>query len=202
MENFDKIISSLYNNYLLRDFAGKIIPGSTVSICFIYLFYPDMFNAILHNSNSYLISLYYVFFAWIIGIAVESASFTRWRSYLRKKEEDPTKENEKNASHSEVEFMKVATDRDKSKYERLYVIEKAARTSAVSIIFCVIFACIHKFFMPMVSPGYVCPDMFNFIILLLFSLYISFELFNSRKNSKRHLENHIQAVMKSADREL
>ncbi len=124
MEAFAAIFKELYTSFLLRDFAGKIVPG-----CFLFLSYSLLFISqpreifkIIGGKIS-LVSIFLIAgFSWIIILGIQSlAELTHiWQYY-------PSDAGPEMAVQTDViaQFMQIACPEDHQQYERFVVIKEA-----------------------------------------------------------------------------
>jgi hypothetical protein len=122
MEALAAVFKELYTSFLLRDFAGKIVPG-----CFLLLSYSALFvhPGEIIKSITGKISLVSVFliagFAWTIVLGLQSlAELVRiWNYY-------PSAAGAEMTVQAQVaRFLQLACPEDRQQYERYVVIKEA-----------------------------------------------------------------------------
>lgn len=140
MEALAAVFKELYTSFLLRDFAGKIVPG-IILIISVSTVYASPFNIFSFFTGRLSTALIFFMggFAWIIVLGVQGLtnSLHIWRYYPDIFEGKPLQEIE--AQLVVQQFLQLACQADRQQYERLVVIKEATgnlfAVSCISLIF-------------------------------------------------------------------
>src|SRR3990172_1335951 len=132
MSDLTSLFDALYTRLLLRDFFGKIVPGSFIILA-IVISLPPIPTSILETvkcfgSMSFWLWLFFLGWAWIIAFAVQAFGETfkliKWhgektdREFLKKR----------------VDFGRRASCRESQQLERLIVIKEACGNGFLSLL--------------------------------------------------------------------
>src|SRR5215472_6074750 len=127
MESLAAIFKDLYTSFLLRDLAGKIVPGSLLILAFTSLFVP--LQQVIHTARGKVTITLIVLVAgsaWTIMLGLQSVSeaMNIWRYYPAV--------DDKGSPLLEIRvqrivqcFLKIAAEADRQQYERYVVIKEA-----------------------------------------------------------------------------
>lgn len=123
MEALAAVFKELYTSFLLRDFAGKIVPGCFLLLSYSALFaQPDEIIKVITGKIS-LVSVFLIAgFAWIIVLGIQSLAelVGIWKYY-------PFGAGAEMAIQSRVvqRFLQLACPEDRQQYEQFVVIKEA-----------------------------------------------------------------------------
>ena len=131
METAAAIIKNLYNDFLLRDFFGKMIPGSILIFSVLSLFTSP--RAILRTINAERSVLGLVVLgglAWttVLGLQSLAERIGVWEYYPSRDVQEPGQpplEEMKVQIETVAPFLRIACEGEKNQYERYVVIKEA-----------------------------------------------------------------------------
>ena len=122
MEAAQAIISSLYTNFLLRDFAGKIVPGGIVLLSTATLFWRPSQIAKFVEKAPIVVIVFLVGISWTLMFGLQSVAerVGLWRYFP---DGNPDK-----FIHNQIKiarFLRIACAEEKFQYERFVAIKEA-----------------------------------------------------------------------------
>jgi hypothetical protein len=137
MESLPALFSDLYTKFLLRDFVGKIVPGSILLFSLVAMFVGprDALAKVTKAPTVVLIVL--AGFVWTVTLGVQSLSerLGIWAYFPSQVEGAIQTEQDFGKSTMRiVEFQWCATDGEKLQYERFVVIKEACGNLFVEVL--------------------------------------------------------------------
>lgn len=132
MGSFDVIVSSLYTNFLLRDFAAKIVPGSALLLT-LPLYHTSLESVIAAARGASILEiLVFASIAWTVSYAVQTLGERRELIH-----QWPTNRNDVILRYqTRVLFSRFASDRERRLVERYVVIKEAGGTVFLTLLLC------------------------------------------------------------------
>jgi hypothetical protein len=127
MEAMQAIVQSLYTNFLLRDFVGKIVPGAFLAISFATIFYePNIILRTLAGRLSFVLIVLVAGFLWTITLGLQNVGETLhiW-SYFPRIGSHSSEASFAIATPLVQAFIHSAEQPDRLQYERFVVIKEA-----------------------------------------------------------------------------
>jgi hypothetical protein len=141
------LIQGLYTNFVLRDLAGKIVPGSLLAFSFATLFYPpkDIFNAISRKIPWHLLLIGFGFL-WGMVLGLQSLAesvpipiFGYFPNITITTIDQAPDFNFQVATKVMQSFLAQANVEDKLQYERFVVIKEATGNLFIALVISVPF---------------------------------------------------------------
>jgi hypothetical protein len=127
IDEMNKLVDNVYRQFILRDFLGKIVPGSVFLASVLLLFLSPERLVIASNDLSTWVWLLLLGISWACAFAIQSfgerIGLIRYWAGLSDEE----------AYCKMVEFNKTASASDKQIFERFVVIKEACGNLAVSL---------------------------------------------------------------------
>lgn len=137
MESLPALFSDLYHKFLLRDFAGKIVPGSILlfSLAAMFLGPRETLAKLAKAPTVVLVVL--AGFVWTVTLGIQSLSESLgiWAYFPTQTEGAiATEQDFAKSTMRIVEFQWCATDVEKVQYERFVVIKEACGNLFVQVL--------------------------------------------------------------------
>ena len=139
MENINGIFDALYLRLILRDFFGKVVPGTIVifSIC-VVTFSPDEILKFI-DGIKFFPAIILIGFTWIVAFALQAmgeiTKLIRYHTYNTHKE-----------FYAQLHEFKIKTDiQEHQQLERLIVIKEACGNGYVALVLSGVLLCLHYF---------------------------------------------------------
>jgi hypothetical protein len=141
------LIQGLYTNFVLRDLAGKIVPGSLLAFSFATLFYPprDIFNAVSRKIPWHLLLVGFGFL-WGVVLGLQSLAesvpiniFGYFPSITIVTKDQAPDFNFQVATKVMQAFLAQPNVEDKLQYERFVVIKEATGNLFIAMLISVPF---------------------------------------------------------------
>ncbi|QGM99973.1 hypothetical protein [Methylocystis parvus] len=136
MEAFAAIFKELYTSFLLRDFVGKIVPGSILLLAFGSLFtpVPQVVKSATDRTTTHFLALV-AGLAWtmVLGLQNTATSLKLWR-YYPETDETGAPLSEMNAQILVEQFLQIACQAERQQYERFVVIKEATGNLYISLL--------------------------------------------------------------------
>jgi hypothetical protein len=130
MGSFDAVISALYTNFLLRDFAAKIVPGSILLLA-LPIYHASFANVVaaVEQARWFEVAAF-LSAAWTVSYAVQTLGEQRGLIH-----QWPTdREAYVNRYQTRVLFSRFASDRERRLVERYVVTKEASATAFLVLI--------------------------------------------------------------------
>ena len=189
MADIDKTLESLYTHFILRDLAGKIVPGSIFYMALFSLFMkPDeMFK--MHSNLPIMVSIILIAILWVLGLAVQAIGIQLHLIKYSNKYPPPNEFNKaqrqfiKNPDNKNIEIQR---------YERFEAIREAYGNSSVSILL--------SFFIWLI--GYLLDpncDLTHLFILLLVSTILYVALLIGHKETINNFDSYWEHSISNSD---
>ncbi len=139
MNEFSSFFHALYSHFLLRDFFGKIVPRLTVLFLTMSLFCS--FNEIRNELRTayFFEQLLVVGMGWITGLAVQKfGMIIKIFDFSTLRINGHPNEQYRDYIELLHKFTLIATQEEKSQFERYVVIKEASGTGASALILCIL----------------------------------------------------------------
>lgn len=159
MEWANTIVDALYRQFLLRDFFGKVVPGSLVVAYFVLTF--DLQN--LSKALPFWLWIVALGLAWLIGMALQISAQT-----LKVVLDYPKEYSDTDKRYSLlIAFQRVAPEYELKIVERLVVIKEGSGNAAAAIAFVVILSIVKAVMIKFMKYSGVASTTNNLDVLML-----------------------------------
>jgi len=183
MADFDKPLESLYTHFLLRDFAGKIVPGSVLYVAFFSSIAQGKFLQ-LDSKLPLATTMILLGFLWLLGLAIQAIG--AWFGIVKYSEKYPPPD-EFHQAQRKFRNIKGDHSRDIMRYERFEAIREAYGNGAVSVLIS----------FPIWLLGHVFRPECGFL-LILFVFFVSVALFIALRLGHEETIRHFDAFWEHA----
>ena len=124
----ENIFNSFYTRLVLRDFLGKIVPGSVILLAISFTFNLFVYTQLL---SEFWLWLLFIGFAWIAGFIAQG--FGHWIHIINY---EPRKGTDEEYIKQLLKFGYKATTLERQQLERYLIIREATGNFSVSLILC------------------------------------------------------------------
>jgi len=134
MKEIKELITSLYNDFLLRDLFAKIVPGMIVIITSLYIMNTEQIYHQISSEIKGVLVFLLVGTSWTVGYAIQQIG-----EIFKLIIHHPKQYNDSEVRYSfRLKFNKLATKTELQQVERFAVIKEASGNMAISLLFVII----------------------------------------------------------------
>ncbi|MEK7191766.1 MAG: hypothetical protein AAB068_04995 [Pseudomonadota bacterium] len=130
MADIDKTVESLYTHFLLRDLAGKIVPGTVLYVALASVFLPPAELLKAHSDLPLAATAILIAVLWVLGLAVQGIGSQLGLVRYSYKYPPPDKFHQ---AHRRFRDMRGDQKAEVQRYERFEAIREAFGNAAASI---------------------------------------------------------------------
>jgi hypothetical protein len=130
MVDIDKTLESLYTHFLLRDLAGKIVPGSVLYVALASVFLPPSKLLQSHSDLPLAATAILIAGLWVLGLAVQGVGSRLGLVKYSEKYPPPDKFHEAQRRFRDIRGDQKA---EVQRYERFEAIREAYGNGAASV---------------------------------------------------------------------
>jgi hypothetical protein len=215
MEVWQAVFRNLYTGFLLRDFAGKIVPGVLLlfSICSMYREPRKLFDSLTKDVSTFTL-IFVAGFAWIFTLGTQSLAeglgiwryfpddgfqvasgapkIALWRNLFTRGDDSSFDKDTLNID----DFQSKASEEEKQQYERFVVIKEACGNLFVAGLFAIpawLYVIVKRVFgTASRSHKYVAPNYVPAVRSLLGAIYIFFVMVGLHRMHAQHVHRQYQ----------
>jgi hypothetical protein len=202
LETAQAVLNGLYTSFILRDFAGKVVPGAFFAFSVLSLFYKPK-DIIAYVSQVPVVALaIWLGFSWTYTLGVQSlAEYIGIWNYF------PHDTTGTNALHQTprakfildqlriVDFLRIACPDEKNQYERFVVIKEACGNLFLSISMSIPFWTV-IFVRSIASSGFRCIYVVYTLLVVTFTFGGLFGLYRMNGQHVERQYDYADAVAK------